>query len=110
MIDDDEPPGFLRVWTEQDAEELAERKRTNIEAEVALLKTMRIGDRVAVTFRSKFDEARGRVIGCEPFSALGEIVVLELHEGRGHVSVLFDGDEIPVGPFVPLDVRLVGSE
>lgn len=87
------------VWDE-------EAENLKIKAELQFLKTLHIGDRVAVTFTSKMDD-RYRMVKCEPYTEIGEIVTLELHRGRGHISIHFDGEDKPTGPFKPSEVRII---
>lgn len=87
------------VWDE-------ESEKLKIKAELQFLKTLHISDRVAVTFTSKMD-ARCKMVKCEPYTEIGEIVTLELHRGRGHITIHFDGEDKPTGPFKPSEVRLI---
>lgn len=87
------------VWDEED-------ETLKLKAELQFLKTLHIGDRVAVQFRSKMDDGY-RMVECEPYTEIGTIVTLELHRGRGHISVHFDGEEKPTGPFKSREVRII---
>lgn len=77
-----------------------------LKAERQMLERLRIGSRVAVTFSTKFDDEM-RMVSCKPYTRVGDVVGLELYNGRGQVSIHFEGDELPTGTFSPLDTMLI---
>jgi hypothetical protein len=83
-----------------------EAEAHRIRAELQMLERLRIGSRVAVKFSTRYDEHRG-IVPCKPFTAIGAVVGLQLFNGRGHVDIHFDGEEVPVSSFSPLETMLV---
>lgn len=77
-----------------------------LKAEIQMLQRLRIGSRVAVKFSAKLNE-HGSFSNCEPFTSIGSVVGLQLYRERGHVDIHFDGEDVPVSSFSPLEVMLI---